>query len=101
MGRIWHPHLDIWRELGVVNKVHGGVHESVYGKRAWEVWISSRVPGKNMGVSPGAAWRKNVGPLWMQKEVASCLFIKNVGSLWAFCGVCDWEGRFPVGSLTM
>ena len=24
-----------------------------------------------------------------------------MGSLWPFCGVCDWEGRFLVGSLTI
>lgn len=56
-----------------------------------------RIRGSVQGLHGGKMWV----PLWVQREVALSLFIKYMGSLWPFCGVCDWEDRFLVGSLTV
>lgn len=39
--------------------------------------------------------------LWVQRKVALGLLVKYMGKLWSFCRVCDWEGRFLMGLLTV
>lgn len=71
--------------------------ENVCGSCGCPHGAQGRICGSVQGLHGGKMWV----PLLMQREVASGLFVKYMGSLRPFCGVCGWEGSFLVGSLTI